>query len=387
MNFLLLIPLTLTGTFGAHAQQDTFATRMLHEISAEQYQQDSFYFAGTFPSHRYYGSPNGKMKQDNNVFFTGLIAMTLRELQGNFTGEDSTLSHQIRANACASFPKFRHKSGRSTYNFWGTNPSMVFPNSKFLNLFKNRHSLPDDIDDTSILLLAMEADSVTARAAKQLMEQHANTVHYDIRNTFKKYRRIPAYSTWFGKSMPIDFDACVWANTMYFIYRYNMATSRFDSATVQLLDSFIRNREYMTHPAYISPHYARSPLLIYHFARLIGRYPIPELAQHRAQLAADAKELQSVATNDMDRVILSTSLLWLGEPAPEIDLSNVNTDGDFVFFMAGFNSLLPDFGKKMFSGFRLISYYYRCPAYNKVLLLQHHFVRQAARYRPAHSDR
>ena len=379
MNFRIILLFILTGSLGARAQQDTFSTRILGEIAAEQFTRDSFYYTGMFPSHRYYGAPDGKMKHDNNVFFTGLIAMTLGELQGNFTGPDSATCREIRTKACASFPKFRNKSGRSTYNFWRTNPSMVFPNSGFLNLFKKWHSLPDDIDDTSILLMAMEADSATARATKSLMEQHANTVSYSIRNIFKKYRHIPAYSTWFGKSMPIDFDACVLANTLYFMHHYGMAGSRFDSATVQLLDSFIRNREYMTHPAYISPHYARSPVLIYHFARLIGRYPVPELSQHRAQLAADAKALLAATADDMDRVILSTSLLWLGERPAEIDLSKVKTDGDFVFFVAGFNSLLPDFGKKTFSGYHLISYYYRCPAYNKVLLLQHHLVRQALR--------
>lgn len=377
MNFritLIILNLLACAPF-AKAQEDTFATRLLLEIAADQVAADSFYYAGMFPSHRYYGHPRGKMKHDNNVFFTGLIAMTLGEMQDQFHNADSVLCRNIRAKACATFPYFRHKSGRSTYNFWRTNPSMVFPNSGFLNLFKKWHSLPDDIDDTSILLLAMEADSATARATKRLMEQHANTVSYGIKNTFKKYRDIPAYSTWFGKSMPIDFDACVLANTLYFMHHYNMAGGRFDSATVRLLAAFIQNREYMTHPAYISPHYARSPVLIYHFARLIGRYPIPELAQHRGVLVADAKQLLAQTSDDMDRVILSTALLWLGEPAPEIDLGKVRTDGDFVFFVAGFNSLLPDFGKKTFSGYHLISYYYKCPAYNKVLLLQHHLLR------------
>lgn len=376
MIFRCIILLILSISLHARAQQDTFATRMLQEIAAEQVAADSFYYTGMFPSHRYYGHPNGKMKHDNNVFFTGLIALTLGELQPHFSGPDSLRCRQVRTLAAASFPRFRHKSGRGTYNFWRTDPSMVFPNSGFLNLFKKWHSLPDDIDDTSILLMAMDADTATARATKALMEQHANTVRYGIRNTFKKYRHIPAYSTWFGKSMPIDFDACVLANTLYFMHHYGMADSRFDTATVQLLEAFIRNREYMTHPAYISPHYARSPVLIYHFARLIGKYPIPELAQHRAQLVADAQALLAGASDDMDRVILSTSLLWLGANAPVIDLAKVKTDGDFVFFVAGFNSLLPDVGKKTFSGYHLISYYYRCPAYNKVLLLQHHLVRK-----------
>ncbi|HEY9256849.1 hypothetical protein [Chitinophaga sp.] len=376
MRFLKIACLVLICGFPATAQQDSFSSRLLHEIAREQVASDSFYFAGMFPSQRYYGRPNGKMKQDNNIFFTGLIAMTLGEIQYQFTGADSVLCRQIRSKACATFPNFRHQSGRATFNFWRTNPSMVFPNSRFLNLFRKWHSLPDDIDDTAILLLAMQADSTMAYQAKLLMQQHANTVHYRIRNTFKKYRQIPAYSTWFGKSMPIDFDACVLTNALYFMHAYNMANSSADSATVQLLDSFIRHREYMSHAAYISPHYARPAVLLYHMARLIGRYPIPALAQHRSQLVTDMRQLLAISTNDMDRIILSTALIWLGDTPPETSLVNVKTDGRFVFFVAGFNSLLPDIGKKMLSGFPPISYYYQCPAYNKLLLLQHYLLRK-----------
>ncbi|ATL49301.1 hypothetical protein COR50_20155 [Chitinophaga caeni] len=362
---------------GTQAQKDTLASRLLHEIAAEQYTADSFYYAGMFPSHRYYGYPNGKMKHDNNVFFTGLIAMTLGELQNEFDNPDSILCQQIRSSAVASFPHFRHRSGRNTYNFWQTNPSMVFPNSGFLKMFKKWHSLPDDIDDTSILLLAMEADPATAREVKNLMEEHANTVHYSIRNTFKKYRDIPAYSTWFGKNMPIDFDACVLSNTLYFMHAYNMVNSPADTASLQLLDAIIRNREYMTNPSYISPHYAYPPVLIYHFARLIGRYHDPILTQHSAQLASDARQLFESSCNEMEKVILSTALLWLGEEAPPVDIQKADLNGDLIFFVAGFNALLPNPYKKFFSGYHLISYYYRCPTYNKVLLLQHHLLRQA----------
>ncbi|RFS20134.1 hypothetical protein DVR12_20680 [Chitinophaga silvatica] len=359
-----------------YAQEDTVTSRLLREIAAEQYQSDSFYYAGMFASHRYYGYPDGKRKHDNNVFFTGLIAMTLGEIQNELRGPDSILCLKIRKLAQQSFPHFQHKSGRQTYNFWRTNPSMVFPNSWFLNLFRKWHSLPDDIDDTSILLLAMEADSTTALAAKELMEQHANTVNYGIKNTFKKYRGIPAYSTWFGKNMPIDFDACVLSNTLYFMHTYNMANSKADNATVQLLDAFIRHREYLSDPAYISPHYARSPVLIYHFARLIGKYPDAVLIQHREQLAKDAQMLLKESRDEMDKIILSTSLMWLGEEAPVIDIKKIDVNGDFVFFVAGFNSLLPDPYKKFFSGYHLISYYYRCPTYNKVLMLQNHLLRK-----------
>lgn len=347
------------------------SSQLLREIAAEQMAEDSFYYTGMFRSFRHYGSPGGKMKEDNNVFFTGLIAFTLSELR--FQGEDSVLCQRILRNARSSFGHFRNK-GRATYNFWKTNPGIVFPNSRFLGLFKKWHTLPDDIDDTVILLMAMQAEDSTASAVKRLMEQHANTVHYRIRNTFPKYRDIPAYSTWFGRNMPIDFDFCVLTNVLYFSHAYGMYGGRYDAASTALLDSFILHREYITHPAYISPHYARTPVLIYHIARLMGRFSIPSLEKHRAQLIADARSELRMAQDPMDRVILSTSLLWLGDASvPEI--LNVDTEGDFVFFVAGFNSLLPDPFKKMFLGYHVVTYYYRSPAYNKALLLQYLMLR------------
>lgn len=356
-------------------QQDTLASRLLREIAAEQIVKDSFYYEGMFRSFRHYGNLHGKVKEDNNIFFTGLIAFTLTELQTRFHGEDSVLCQRILTSARSSFRHFRHSKGRTTYNFWKTNPGIVFPNSRFLGLFKKWHTLPDDIDDTVILLMGMQAGDSTARAVKLLMEQHANTVRYRIRNTFPKYRDIPAYSTWFGRDMPIDFDFCVLANALYFSHAYGMAGGRYDLASTTLLDSFIQHRAYVTHPAYISPHYARTPVLIYHIARLMGRFPIASLEKHRQQLIADAKEQLRVARNPMDKVLLSTSLIWLGSAIPALSFNDTETSEDFVFFMAGFNSLLPDPFKKIFSGYHVVTYYYRCPSYNKALMLQHLMLR------------
>ncbi|SIN81186.1 hypothetical protein [Chitinophaga niabensis] len=365
MFFLCLV-------MGLQARGQT--SRLLREIAADQVAEDSFYYCGMFRSFRYYGNLQGKKKEDNNIFFTGLIAFTLTELQNRFRGEDSVLCQQILARARSSFRYFRNGT-RATYNFWKTNPGIVFPNSRFLGLFKKWHTLPDDIDDTVILLMGMQANDTTARAVKLLMEQHANTVRYRIRNTFPKYRDLPAYSTWFGRSMPIDFDFCVLTNALYFSHAYGMFNGRSDSASVALLDSFIRHREYVTHPAYISPHYGRTPVLIYHIARLMGTFTIASLEKHRAQLIADATAQLRMAQDPMDRVILSTALIWLGGTVPE-GLSLNDDGGDFVFFKAGFNSLLPDPYKRIFSGYHVVTYYYQCPAYNKLLMLQHLMLRE-----------
>lgn len=334
-----------------------------------QVQQDSFYFTGMFPSYRHYGLPQGKMKEDNNIFFTGLIALTLGDLLPQLHGADSARCAAIIAKARQSFKHFRHSEQRHTYNFWKTHPKIVFPNSWFLNLFAKWHALPDDLDDTSILLMSQQVEDSIVRAVKMRMEAHANLQRYRIRNTFRQYRDIPAYSTWFGASMPIDFDFCVLTNTLLFVQRYQLPYSRQDSATVHLLELMIRDRAYMHHPAYISPHYARSPILIYHIARLLKHHPIPSLMQYRSQLIADAQQEWKDTENGMDRTILGTALTWLGDRPPAAPRWDADTD--FIFFVAGFNSLLPNPLKKMFTLYPVTSYYYRCPAYNRVLQLEY----------------
>jgi len=68
-------------------------------------------------------------------------------------------------------------------------------------------ALPDDMDDTVIDLLALGTDSTSASAVHLLMQQYTNHLNGKIiRNTKKSLKKLPAYSTWFGKKMPIDFD-------------------------------------------------------------------------------------------------------------------------------------------------------------------------------------
>ncbi|CAL1517751.1 hypothetical protein MMC2321_01487 [Chitinophaga sp. MM2321] len=351
-------------------------------MAAGQISQDSFYYAGMFPSYRHYGYPTAKAVHDNNIFFTGLIGLTLQELSPLLPEEDKAVSQRIIQQAKAAYPHFQHSPQRYTFNFWKTNPQIVFPNSPFLNLFKKWHALPDDIDDTAILLLNMQVNDSIALAVKQLMEAHTNTTNYRIRNTFRKYRDIPAYSTWFGKKMPIDFDFCVLTNALYFIHTYALPLSRHDSATIELLGQLIDNRAYISHPAYISPHYARTPVLLYHIARLLGKFPIPSLIKYKDQLIADTRQALNDADNIMDQVILHTTLIWLGAPAQTLALGkkgiNEITQNDFIFFMAGFNSLLPNPFKQLGANVSMIRYYYRCPAYNKALILQYLVLRNAA---------
>ncbi len=375
-RILILVFFSLIYSFAAHAQDLSLAKRLLHRISARQVTRDSFYYRGMFPSLRYYGRARGKAKADNNIFFTGLIAFTLQELKPRLSPFDQVICDSIIQRAAGAYRYFRNTNGRPTYNFWTKKPPVIFPNSWFLNHFNLTQALPDDLDDSAILLLALQAPDSVAQIVKALMDAYANTRIRTIRNTYRKYRHIPAYSTWFGEKMPVDFDFSVLCNALYFTHAYHLPEDKYDSATITLLQQFIIHKEYLSHPGYISPHYARTPVLLYHIARLIGRFPIPALVKYKPQLIADARHELSVAGGFMDKVILSTALIRLGDQPPPLDTSpgtmlSSADENDFIFFIASFSAMLPNPFKSLLSSSRRIKYRYQCPAYNETLLLEY----------------
>ncbi|MGH2644726.1 MAG: hypothetical protein ACRDE2_12305, partial [Chitinophagaceae bacterium] len=196
------------------AQHASKIDSLLHQIGTLQVKTDDFYYAGSFPTYRRYGvSP--KLKEDNDVFFTGLIAFTLKELKPDLAPSQRIICDTIIQRATRSYVHFKNVHDLPTFNFWRSEPPLVFPHSWFLNHFNNTKNLPDDLDDTSIFWLSMNPSDSLVRLIKELMGLHANDETMKIRNTYKKYRRYPAYSTWFGKKMPVDFDFCVLCNVLY----------------------------------------------------------------------------------------------------------------------------------------------------------------------------
>jgi len=373
---LLLVLFFLIYSISAQAQDTALANRLLRRIAAQQITRDSFYYQGMFPSFRYYGRAQGKAKADNNIFFTGLIAFTLQELKPQLSPADQIICDSIVRKATGAYRYFRNTSGRPTYNFWAKEPPVIFPNSWFLNHFNRAQELPDDLDDSAILLLTLQVPDSVAQIVKALMDAYANTRIRTVRNTYRKYRYTPAYSTWFGEKMPVDFDFSVLCNALYFTHAYRLPEDRYDSATISLLQQFIIHREYLSHPGYISPHYARTPVLLYHIARLLGRFPIPALVKYKPQLIADARHELSVAGGFMDKVILSTALIWLGDQPPPLDVSSGTAlspadDKDFIFFIASFSAILPNPFKRWLQSSGLIKYLFECPAYNETLLLEY----------------
>lgn len=358
----------------SNAQDSALATRLLQRIEQLQVKESSVFPKGIFPSYRTYALNKDRDKADVNAFFTGLICFTLRDLKPRLSPAQRVIVDSIISRAGIVYDKFKNRRGRPTYNFWPTDTVKIFPNAGWLNRFNRQQSLPDDLDDTVIFLLAQNAPDSTARKVHALMQAYTNFGQAKIRNTYRSYRGIKAYSTWFGKKMPVDFDFCVQSNVLYFVQRYGLPWQAGDSASLQLIEKVVGERKYMEHASYVSPHYQLSSVILYHLSRLMSVRPIPALEKYRAQLIQDAEDLLNRNKNFMEQVILQTALLrWGTQPAPQIIRTNqslleLTEENNFIFFIANMASILPNPLKQWMAVFGKFDY--DCDAYNDLLLLE-----------------
>jgi hypothetical protein len=317
-----------------------------------------------------------RSKADINPFYTGLTALTLRNVKGHLTASQQSLCDQIVRQTMPVYEKFKNRKGRSTYNFWPTDTPQIFPHAGWINLFDKAQSLPDDLDDTVIMLLAMQAADSTAQQVHALMQDYTNNGKKQVRNTFKDFRKIGAYSTWFGKKMPVDFDICVLANILYFVQCYDLAWTSADSASLQLMVKILTDKKHITHAAYVSPHYSRLPNILYHISRLMQVKPIPELEALKPSLIADAQAALSATDRFMDAIILQTALLrWGVNPTQNKlfktnDLFDLIEEDSFAFFIANMASMLPDPLKQWLGGTGVGKFYYKSAGYNIALVLE-----------------
>ncbi len=370
--------LLIAPIFGAAKNRDTLITyKLLQRIEQLQPKEDGIFPAGLFPSYRIYALNQYRQKADVNIFFTGLIAFTLRDIVTTLTPYQQLIAQRIIDKSLPVSDKFKNTKGRNTYHFWRTDDPQIFPNAGWLNWFNKSQSLPDDMDDTAIMLLAMAAEDTVVKNVHKLMQGYTNNAQNPITNTYPEYRKIGAYSTWFGVKMPVDFDVSVLSNVLLMVQRYQLDWTNADSASLELIVKSIQANRHLTDAAYISPHYSKPSIILYHISRLMAVKKIPALEALKTKLVDDALQLFRSSDSFMEQVILSTALLKWGIQPPEIapketgSLQDLIEDESFSFFIANMASMLPDGWKKIVGAAGLGKFYYFCPAYNNLLLLEY----------------
>jgi hypothetical protein len=250
------------------------------------------------------------------------------------------------------------------------------PHTYYFKYLKSVFGQGEDADDSVMILMAADNDDSNNAVLKKKLIDVSNLSKKKIISTYKKYRSYPAYSTYLGERMTPDFDFAVHCNVLYFVFDKKLPLVKQDSATIHLLAEMLKHGEYMKAPTYLSPYYVKSSILIYHVARLIGAFHIPELEKYKPQLIEDARKLLETSNNVMDQIILRTSLLRLGADAPPLNIGSINefeksNQKQYIFFQARAAFSYPTPFKQIFLHWSYITYYFYCPAYNKILWLEY----------------
>ena len=339
MKRALILILCLLIFFKSFSQQnDSLIHALLLNIESMQIKHDGEFYAGEFPSFRECGGAPHNYQPDNNIFYTTVAAFTLRNMLPYLNADDKAIAEKIIANIQKIYPLFRNKHGYPYYGFWATNDP-IMPHTYFYKYLKQIFGQGEDADDTVMILMTNKNNNDDNIVLKQRLEAVANLSKRKIISTYKKYRHIPAYSTYLGSRTVPDFDFAVQCNILYFVYDKKLPFVKQDSATLHIITEMVRNREYMKTPVYLSPYYVRSSILIYHVVRLMSAFHIPELEMYKNQLIDDAQNEFASSTNVMDKILLSTSLMQLGAK-PELppfasinEFENTNQK-QFIFFQA-----------------------------------------------------
>ena len=378
--FVVFCALALRGN--TQTSNDTiWSYQLLTKIQSLQ-QTNTGFPPGIFPSTRVYAYNKNNIKNDPNVFFTGLIVLTLKKYQKNCTSYQQAMINQIATDAMAQVGLFKNKQGRDTYNFWRTDTPQIFPNAGWLNKFDKSQSLPDDFDDTVILLWAQEVSRERAAAIHDTMQLFANTNGKTVKNTLSAFETLPAYSTWFGKKMPIDFDMAVLCNVLSFVNAYDLPWTRSDSASLQLITTAIQNNWHIRKANFIAPHYAKPAVILYHIARLLNtgkQQNMEGLMALKPSLLQSTDSLLAISKDPLETVLLQSARLQFGGITGDVQASQtvdaaIIEQSFYPFFIANMASMLPSPLKRPLSKLAFAKFEYRCPAYNLALLWENKYL-------------
>lgn len=348
---------------------------ILQHIRFQQLNHGSEFEKGGFPNYRIY-QPRGVPKADNNSFFTSIILLTLRDNYQKLPLSAQRIADSIFSDALPSYKVFRNQKGRGTYNFWKTNPPQVFPDGGVLNVFDKSKALPDDMDCTSTALWALNAPDSTNKRIKTLMQSYTNHPGKKLLNTFPEISNIPAYSTWFGVKVPVEFDVVVMCNVISWTAQAGLDFTAADTATIELLTKVIEEGLYIKDPFMASPNYATVPIILYHYSRMMSKVNIPELEALKPSMIKEAEKCFYNSESNLEKILISTTVKRLGTKlSGQIILDHSNYISDiandpFVFFIANMGLAYPTGWKNKLATSKAGRFDYYCPAYNLTLLLE-----------------
>ncbi|MBA4852885.1 hypothetical protein [Emticicia sp. BO119] len=372
-----------------HPETDTIHS-IIQKIASLQSRGDKYFPKGIFPSYRQNKYLLYK-RPDTNIFYTASIVFVLNQLKSYLPVESQLIIGDITAKSIQNYPAFQNKDGLKTYNFWQT-PKNGHASNHFPNGYIFRHSehfrLPDDIDDTSLIYLTSKASKEDVVWLKEKLQLHANlsdgsTGKRQVKNTFNHYKALKIYSTWFGKNMAIEFDACALYNLMYLFEQHQLPYNEYDIDTYYYLSGIIKRKEFISHSFQVSHNYATAPLIVYHLARLLDTFTNTPLESYRKDLIEFVLLLYEIEKVSMNRILLQTSLLKLSrvndfgfkdeiEDCLKADspFSLQIPEPDFCYFLGPLLSSYENPVLQFFAPMKITQMDWKCEAHEWVLVLE-----------------
>ncbi|CAH0997292.1 hypothetical protein EMA8858_03423 [Emticicia aquatica] len=343
---------------------------LIERIASYQSRGDKFFPKGIFPSYRqnkylFYKRP------DTNIFYTATIVFILNQIKGKVSEKSKIIIQEITEKAINNYPNFQNKDGLKTYNFWPTNPSNHFSNGLIFKHFKH-FKIPDDIDDTALVYLTLPHSKEYTLWLKEKLKQHANLSTRKVVNTFQHYKNLKVYSTWFGKNMPIEFDVCALCNLMYLFQKYKLPYNDYDEAVFTFLQEIILREEYVSDAFKVAHNYATTPLIIYHYARILGDFELQSLEICREKLIQKTKQLLENEPTEMNKLILETALLKLDKThKPTLNAKiSASKPTNFTYFIAGLLSSYENQVLQFFAPMKITQMAWKCDAHDLTLILE-----------------
>ncbi len=332
---------------------------LIERIASCQSRGDKFFPEGIFPSYRqnkylFYKRP------DTNIFYTATIVFILNQIKHKVSEKSQAIIEDITQNAIKNYPDFQNKDGLKTYNFWQTKPTNHFPNG-FIFKRLDHFRIPDDIDDTALVYLTLPHSKEDVMWLKEKLKLHTAPLS-----------EAAVYSTWFGKNMPIEFDVCALCNLMYLFEKYQLPYNEYDAAVFVFLREVILQEKYTTDAFKVAHNYATTPLIIYHYARLLGDFEIKQLESCREKLIQKTIELLDNEKIEMNKVILKIALLKLDKNKKVSNLQSPipNFQSPFTYFIAGLLSSYENPILYFFAPMKITQMEWKCEAHDLALRLE-----------------
>ena len=305
--------------------------------------------------------------KDDNIFFTALIAFTLKNIFKFLDPKEQEIAKGLLQKSENAFEHYRNKNGKNTYNFYPTTPVQQYSGIPLLRNLKSIQ-IPDDLDDTVLIEMAKSTTYKThAKSLKNSFEQLSSVPVYTLP---KPHQQSKAYRSWMATKMKNDVDICVVCNVLIWASQNKLTLSAIDKDSIQLVCNVVKSKNFFSKCYLHAPHYKNPAIVLYHITRCIVQTQHPQLLALQKNIIAHCEQSLQQFCHPLEKIILYTSLHQLGKEIP-FDMSfHSKTLDSFYWFKANPFSIAKPWVKKLFSRHNFLHLQYQCTAYNWILILE-----------------